>query len=129
MANNINISTVVDVVTTVNQGTGPAARVTLFDDNTENGYVGDPASNEITINCKYGDILHFYFQTLNPSIGVVATKFVPTQGNVITVGYSNAHWSGTVVKSGTETFHFTFMIDGQSGTYWFDPFINVSIPS
>lgn len=126
MPETIDIVTVVDVVTTVRQGTGPAARVTLFDDNTVQSYGGDAPGNEITITCNYGDTLNFWFASLDPNVGITATKFVPSAGNVITVGYSNYHWTGTVnATSGTETFHYQFMIDGQPGIYWFDPYITV----
>lgn len=130
MANVINVLTVVDVTTTVNQGTGPAARVMLFDDNVSAGYSTDPFSgSELTVHCKVGDTINFYFTSLDPNVGIVGTKFVPTQGNVLAVGYTDYHWSGTVTAFGSETYHFTFMIDGQPGTYWFDPFINVPSPS
>lgn len=129
MSNVINVLTVVDVLTTVNQGTNPPARVMLFDDNVANGYNTDPFNgSELTVRCKIGDTINFYFSSLDPNIGIVGTKFVPTSGNVLTVGYSNYHWSGTVNSFGNETYHFTFMIDGQPGTYWFDPYIIVPSP-
>ncbi|MDB4948132.1 MAG: hypothetical protein JWM27_781 [Gemmatimonadetes bacterium] len=115
----INCLCVVDTAATVNGTT----TVYMLDDN------GDPnqGSNELTINCDIGDTINFNVASIIPTWGCVLTAFVPATSPALFVpNYVNGVWTGIVNSKGNMTYHFNFTVNGQPGTYNWDPFINVT---
>ena len=115
----INVLLIVDTVATVNGTT----TVYMVDDN------GDVASNELTIVCDIGDTINWNVASVIPSWGCVLTGFVSGTGNnlfSLGPGFENGVWTGVVGSKGSETYHFTFTVNGSPDTYQWDPFIHVS---
>ena len=121
MARTISVLLIVDTVATVNGAT----TVYMVDDNPADTAQG---GNELNINCEIGDTIIWNVASIIPSWGCVLTEFVKTEGdNLFSLGpgFSNGVWTGVVGRKGSETYHFNFTVNGDSGTYNWDPYITV----
>jgi len=116
----INVLIIVDTYATVNGTT----TVYMVDDNGD----ASQGSRELNIQCEVGDTINWFVTSILPTWGCVLTEFTPEGGtSVMNPINENGVWTAYVSGTGTNVpYTFTFTINGQPGTYTWDPYITVT---